>query len=285
MNAETSGVVVAVCFLVVALGLLVLVRGAVARLDAAERRTLVWLLVGSTLALAPVLAVVPSPRLVGASMLGVAAVASLVLESFWWRMKDGLEGEGAKGTLALALGFAQLVHGPATAWLVGRHFAGTAHAFAVNTAALRAELGDPSEAEVGVVRGMGASFFAAFAVDPSRSPPRRWRILAQAGHVLTMRRDARTLEVIAPAGRAIFPAGSENLYRSERTGGATGDVFDVQGMRVTLLEVGPHGPRRVRYQFNGDLDDAPFTWINEDRFGAFRAVTLPPEGFGAPFDP
>jgi hypothetical protein len=169
---------------------------------------------------------------------------------------------------------------------VGRHFAGTAHDFAHHIDEVRAEMHEePADAEVGVVRGMGGSFFAAFALDPRGVPPKRWRILAQTGHVLALRKDARTVEIIAPPGRAIFPGGSENLYRSERTRTATGDVLHVQGMKVSVLEAGPRGPRRVRYQLDDDLDHDPFVWITEDRSGAFRAATLPREGFGAPFDP
>ena len=92
------------------------------------------------------------------------------------------------------IGFAQLVHGPVTSWLVARHFQESAAQFAEEAADLRARLADPTSAEVIVLRGLGGSFFLPFALNPRGAPPARWRILAQTGHVLALRRDERTLE-------------------------------------------------------------------------------------------
>jgi hypothetical protein len=65
---------------------------------------------------------------------------------------------------------------------------------------------------------------------------------------------------------------------------AVGDVFDVPGLHVTVLELGKEGPRSVRFQFDRDLEAAPLTWITE-RFDGFPEAVPPKQGFGMPFDP
>ena len=171
-------------------------RGVVARLDEPQRRAAAWLLPGSVLALGPVLAVVPSPRLLGAAMLGVSAAVAWLLDHVWYPGSPpgsppgshtmgsansdasgpvgavGDRGAALAGFAALVVGFAQLVHGPATSWLVGRHFERSAAAFAEHAASLRARLDDPASAEVLVLRGMGGSFFLPFALGHHGAPPR-----------------------------------------------------------------------------------------------------------------
>jgi hypothetical protein len=262
-------------------------RRAIRGIAGDERRAASWMLPGSILAMGPVLAVVPSPRLLGASMLGIAAGVGWVLDRAWFPAAPE-ERRGAAdlaGTAALVIGFAQLVHGPATAWLVARHFRASAATFAANAEDLRARVGDPASAEVVVVRGLGGSFFMPFGVDPGVGPPARWRIFAQTGHVLAIRRDARTLELVVPQGQGAFPKGAGNLYRNEHTRVGVGDVYDVQGMRVTVLEMGAAGPRAVRFEMDRVLESLPLVWVAEDYQHGFPDAPPPQEGFGKPFDP
>jgi hypothetical protein len=235
-----------------------------------------------------VVAVEPSPRLLGASMLGIAAAVGWVLDRAWFPAADRLARAGASdltGTFALVIGFAHLVHGPGNAFLVSRHFHTSAAKFAANAADLRARIDDPAQAEVMVMRGLGGSFFMPFGIEPRVGPPRRWRMLAQTGHVLAIRRDARTLDLVTPRDQAVFPRGAGNLYRNERTHVAAGSVYDVQGMRVSVLEMGAAGPRVVRFEMEQDLEDAPLVWVAEDYQHGFPDAPPPREGFGWPFDP
>jgi hypothetical protein len=287
LTVETPWWVLAIAFVAAAALLTLPLRRALGRLDPAQQQAAAWLLPGSVLALGPVLAVVPSPRLLGASMLGVAAAVAWLLEHAWFPSELPAARRGGAdltGTAALAIGFAQLVHGPATSWLVGRHFQQSSASFAAQAAELRARLDDPASAEVMVLRGMGGSFFLPFALDASRAPPARWRILAQTGHALALRRDPRTLDIVVPPSQGVFPTGSGNLFRNERTRVAAGDVFTLPGLRVTILELGAEGPRAVRFELDRDLEDAPLVWIAEDHRG-FPDAPPPQEGFGKPFDP
>ncbi len=295
---DTAWWIIALAALAGAALLLLPIRRVLSRLDEPQRRVAEWLVPGCVLALVPVLAVVPSPRLLGASMLGVAAVVAWLLDQVWFAEVAGHgggrpptppgpagRGDQLTGTAALVLGFAHLVHGPATAWLVGRHFQKDAASFADHAANLRARIGDPASAEVIVVRGLGGSFFVPFALDPRGAPPARWRILAQTGHALALRRDERTLDIVVPPTQSIFPTGSGNLYRNTNTKVEVGDVYTVPGLRATILEVGPEGPRAVRIELDHPLDAKPYVWISESRSGGFPDAEPPQEGFGKPFNP
>jgi hypothetical protein len=272
----------------VAAGLVVPVKRALAALPTPSRNAAIWLLVGSVLALVPTLAVVPARRLLGVSMVGVAIVVAIVIERAWFPAEgEPTVSRGRDASLAslaaLALGFAHLVHGPGTSWLQSRQHRLDAADFASRVAWLRERVGGPTtKAEVGVMRGMAGVFFAPFALDPRGRSPRRWCVLAQAGHVLALRRDARTLDLVATEGRSLFPIGERNLYRNEAAKLRAGDELVVRGLHVTILEVGEAGPRSARFVF--DSDPGKLVWIS-DMFDETKEVELPHQGFGEPFDP
>jgi hypothetical protein len=272
---------------VAGVGLVVPVRRMLAALPERTRASATWLLVGSALALVPTLAVVPARRLLGVAMVGIAAVVALLLDRAWFPA-DGepTVSRGRAASLAslaaLGLGFAHLVHGPGTSWLSARRHSLDAKDFASRVSSLRHRLGEPTTAEVGVVRGMGGLFFAPFALDARGTTPRRWCVLAQTGHVLALRREARTLDLIAAAGRGLFPTGEANLYRADNARLRVGDTIAVRGMKVTIVDVGEAGPRVARFVF--DFDPDALSWLN-DAFGGTGEVTLPGEAFGEPFEP
>jgi hypothetical protein len=266
----------------------VAIMRAFAALDPAPRRAAEWLLAGSLVAMLPVLAAMPSPRLLGASMIGVAAVSALILEREWFaldlaaRDPDPVPRRELAGLVALGLGFTQLVHAPMTAWLLGRHQMKDSERFIGSAADLRERIGDPSKAEVFVVRGAERAFFMPFALDPSYAPPARWRLLSHAAHVLALRRGPRTIDLVAPNGQALYPTGTGNLFRNERARIKAGSVFELPGLKVTVLEANAEGPRVVRFEAERDLDDVP--WVAEEK-GEFKNAEIPRVGFGKPFDP
>jgi hypothetical protein len=220
-------------------------------------------------------------------MIGVSLVVALMLERVWFPAEgEANVSRGRAASLAslaaLALGFAHLVHGPGTAWLQSRQHRADAREFQSRVGSLRARVGEPAGADVGVVRGLAGAFFAPFALDPRGRTPRRWCVLSHAGHVLALRRDALTLDLVAAPGRGLYPVGERNLYRSEDAPLKAGDKIAVRGLQVTVLETGEAGPRSVRFVF--DADPGAYTWIN-DAFEDAIAVELPQPGFGEPFEP
>jgi hypothetical protein len=267
--------------------LVVPVRRALAALAPPARNNAISLLVGSALALIPTLAVVPARRLLGVGMIGIAVVVALVIERAWFPAEG--EPNVARGRAAslaslaaLGLGFAHLVHGPGTAWLQSRQHHIDAADFESRVVWLRGEVGDTANAQVGVIRGMAGVFFAPFALGPRGRPPKRWCVLAQAGHILALRRDAHTLDLFASEDRSLFPSGERNLYRSESAALKVGDQISVRGLHVTILAVGEAGPRAARFVF--DDDPTTLLWIS-DMFENTKQVELPAVGFGEPFDP
>lgn len=276
--------VLASVFVVAALGLHRPIRRVLAHLDPAPRATATWMLLGSVIALVPTLAVVPSARLLGVSYLGVSAVVALLLEHAWFPAVPDTGKAEQLQLAAVLLGFAHLVHGPVTSWLVSRQFRDAAVEFSDHTHALASRLGDPSQADVVLIRGMVGQFFVPFALDPHGHPPKRWRILSQTGHVLVMRTDPRTVRLIAPKDQSLYTTGPGNLFRSLDRQLEVGDQVRVQGMTVTIEELGIDGPRQARFEFDEDIDTSASTWIVED-FDGFKDANLPAVGFGKPFDP
>ena len=282
LDQKTPAWLLASCFIPAAALLFVSVRRTFAGLDAARRASAWWLLAGSLLALVPVLAVQPSPRLLGASMVGTAAAVALVLDQAWFRAVEQPRLGELVGFVALALGFFHLVHAPVTSWLVGRFYQRSSARFEASARAFAKGLDDPAGSETMVMRTAGGAFFLPFALPPEVATPKRWNILAHTGHVLALRRGPRTLELVVPEDQSIYPAGPGNLYRTEDTETASEGTVSVAGMRVTILKRGPEGPRVVRVEADRDLD--AYTWGVEKKT-RFDEVQPPAVGLGKPFDP
>jgi hypothetical protein len=177
-----------------------------------------------------------------------------------------------------------LVHGPGSSFLEGLRVSTDARGFVDHTQWLSGRLGDPAKASVAAVRSMIGLQFAPFALDDRGTPPARWRVLAESGHVLARRKDARTLELVAPSDGSLYPVGAGSLFRNTDAPLRAGDTIELPGMRATIVAASERGARDVVFTFDRDLDDPGTTWITE-RFEGWREVTLPSPGFGVPFDP
>ena len=256
------------------------------RLEGVARRRVGSLLLGAHLALIPVLAAAPAPRLLGVTMLGIAAAIAVLLDQAWFPAVREERRGGAEltGLVALALGFAHFVHGPGTAWLMSREFWQSATHAADRTAKLIARRPEVASSEVVIVRGMFNSFILPFSLDERGRPAGRWRVLTQTGHVLALRRDSRTIDLIVPLDKCLYPKGVANLFRADSSPIPAGATFRIPDARVTVLEVGPLGPRSARFEFDGDLESDERVWLN-DAFEGLEDAPLPPRGFGKPYDP
>lgn len=250
------------------------------------RANATWMLVGSLLSLVPVLAVVPSTRLLGVAVVGLSMSVAVLLDFAWWTEKDtnGLH-RGVTALAAVFLGFSHFIHGPGTTWLKTRALRDDARELAWKAGNIAGALpsgpeGGVATAKVGIVRGSAGMFFAPFALPGGRIPA-RWNFLAQGGHVLTQRRDTYTLEVATPKHRGLYPEGDLNLYRSEDERLVIGQEVRVPGLRAKVLELQDGRPSRVRFTFDVPLED--LTWFSDQRDGV-HLVAVPEPGFGAPFD-
>jgi hypothetical protein len=260
----------------------VLLRRVVAAVGARERRAIAWMLLGSLGALVPVLAVVPAPRLLGIAAIGIAAIVALLVDHAWFPPS----GETPRFVWASAtlLAFLHLVHGPAASWIAAHNLREVSLRYEKSARALGARLKDYGQAEAVVVRGGAGMFFGPFALTDDGAPPGRWRILAHTGHVLALRIDERTLELKVPNGQGIYPIGPGSLYRRENIPLVAGDVIEVPGMKVRIVEAGTAGPSVVRFTFDTPLEEAPRFFLQEEALG-FADVSPPAPGFGIPLDP
>jgi len=263
------------------------VRHVLSALEPRFRSRACVLLLGSQLALLPVLAVDPSPRVLGLSMLGLAPLFGLVMAHAWFPATPPERRGVAEmtGLAALGIGFAQFIHAPATAFMIGEHYRRTSVSFVDAIDDLRDRLPDPPSDQLVVLRGGPSSFFAPFALAGSGKMPARWRVLATTGHALGLRRDARAMDLVVPRGQSMLSWFSWDLFRNTATTFREGQVVETPGLRATILEVGPEGPRRVRFELDRDLDDPTNVWITESSKGDFPEAKPPKPGFGQPYDP
>jgi hypothetical protein len=286
VNLATPGWVLGL-LAVVGLALLVVpLRRAFAQLEGARREHATWLLLGSLLSLTPMLAVQCAPRLLGASLVGVAATIGLLLDSAWFPSTTAPRGAQSAlvGVVALGLGFTHLIHSPVTSRLTCSIWRQQALAFIDRAAALRAHVGEPSKREIVVVGSFDSTAFTLpYSLDDEGTPPERWRVLSLAPHVLMIRRDARTLELTTPPDQSLYPTGEGNHFRDENTPFAPGDVVRVRGLQVTVLEVGAQGPWRALFEFDDPLESPSRAWL-VDTLAGIRAAPPPPIGFGSQLD-
>jgi hypothetical protein len=262
-------------------------RRTLAALDEPTRSGAGAMLLGSQLALVPVLAVDASPRLLSVALLGLAPVLALVIERAWFPAEPPPR-KGAAGLtelVALGIAFFQLVHGPATAFIIGQHFRRTSAAFASGIADLHRRVPDPAHTEILILRGGPSSFFMPFALAGYGQLPARWRVLSMTGHVLGIRRSPRTLDLVAGKGWSMLSWFSWDLFRDTSRNMEPGQVFGEPGLLATVVDVGSAGPRRVTFELEQTLESPRYVWVTESARETFPSVTLPAQGFGQPYDP
>jgi hypothetical protein len=278
----------AVALVLAAVALLVFVRpavlAAIRALDDLPKRRAMALGLGSLLSLVPVLSVQPSPRLLEAALVGVAAIVALVVDhAFFTERTAGPFPMGERAAqVALLFLFAHFVEAPIVSRTHARTVQRVGMRFAYYAGKFSERLGDPEKARVIVLRDSGSAFYLPFALGPTGAPPRSWRVLAHTGHVLTLRDGDTSFSLNVGKDSTVFPLGHGNLFRKDEARLPVGSVVTIPGLTAHVLEANASGPTAVRFVFDGPLDDAVF--VSETQKG-FRIETLPDPGFGAPFDP
>jgi hypothetical protein len=262
-------------------------RHVTSQLPAEARRTTWTLAWGSMFSLAPMLAVLPSVRLLGVAMLGIAPVVGVILDTAWFGTATEARHGLAEWTAIAAtlLGFAHLIHGPVRGWSNARQIREYAVEFREHATELAKRLKARPAADVVVVRGMHDVFFYGFALEALGVRETHWTVLSHTGHVLCLRRDPTSIELVVGADTGLYPASLGDLYRSEAHRLAAGETFSPGGVVATVVEMGAYGPRKARFDFPADIDDPRFVWVGESRVRGFYDATPPKVGFGAPFEP
>ncbi len=256
------------------------IRRVLGELDTDARRRALWLLVGSILALAPVIVVGPSVRLLEIPLVGVSALVGLVLDHAWFPSRPRPRHGAAEwtGLVALALAFIHLVRAPLSSWLTQRDF----RRLATNFEHQMAWLHDHAEGKsmVIVVRAnLFQTMFAAPLMLDGTTPVRD--LSFESGRFLLLRTEPNAIELVA-GPNPLFPVGPNELESNSDVPLFPGETVDVPGMRATILALRDDGqPRRLRFDFERDLDDPSFLWVIEKN-GGFEEEKLPAPGFGEP---
>jgi hypothetical protein len=266
--------------------LVIVMRRLFVELDTANRRWF-WIFgIGSLLALVPVMAVSPTPRVLGASMLGVAPLVAMLLNNAWFVSEPGRSERGILAQISslatILLAFAHLVHAPGASWLSAGRLRDHAFEFVQHAESLRERLVPPPNPDIIVIRAVINSFYMPFVIDPKGSLPAHWRILSQTSHALVVRTGPRTLEITVRPDDRIYASGPDHLFRQDASTMRVGDVAKLPGVRITILAVGSAGPRVIRYEFDRDLDSPTLTWLaeNADGFVIEKPLGI---GFGKPY--
>ncbi len=274
-------VAVVALFLVIALPL----RATLADQPDARRRAALVCIVGSLLAMVPMVGVAPSARLLGVVMLGTAPLVALMLERAWF-VRDSTPGtqRGRFAVFAVVLAFFHLVHGPVTTLLQSKLYYEAANGFIDRARALADRCdGHPEDAKIVLARSSWEIvLFLPFALRADNRLPARWWVLSLSPHALMIRRSDRVVELLVPKGRGYFPTGPNDLFRNEDLPLHTGDEITVPGLHATVLDTGEHGPARLRFEFDQKLES--LLWVADGNFG-WHDISPPQIGFGVPLDP
>jgi hypothetical protein len=260
-------------------------------LDVEARGRAVWLLGGSLLSLAPVLAVEPSARLLGVCMVGVSAIIAVVIERAWFPSTPEPRRGAAEATALVAVGlaFVHLVVAPVDTWLTVRTMSQSGDAFDRRMDWVRERVArDPPGARPSTIVVLRANSSSAELFAPlilGGEPLVTWRALTYAsGRSLLLRTAERTIE-IAAAPHPLFPVGPQDLFRGFDRSLRAGATVQLTGMRATVIQLDEHSmPRRIRFDFDRDLDDPSLLWITEGDSG-FREQKPPRLWFGEPIVP
>jgi hypothetical protein len=246
-----------------------------------------WSLPGALLALVPVAAAMPSPRLVGCALFGLAPLLGTLIDCVWREPTDiQIKAPTAAFMAALAFAFSGLVHGPMTALLLSREFSSAPRVFKDKIAEAVHDLTQTKELDLVLVRFLAAGFYLPSALDVAGHAPTKTLMLSLCGKVL-MRRTEATLtsfELIAPEGESLFLTGPGNLFRPADAPLASmrvGERVSLPELEVVVTEVNAKGVRTAMFTLAKPMEH--YVWIQETQTG-FLPVTLPPPGFGAPFE-
>ena len=76
--------------------------------------------------------------------------------------------------------------------------------------------------------------------------------------------------------RSPFPVGPDDLVRNPDVPLVENEGVDIGGMRATVVALrDDEKARRLRYEFDRDLDDPSFLWVIEKGAGTFEEQKLP----------
>ncbi len=262
----------------------VLTPGAVRRLEPAERRTVLFLLLGSVLSMLPTLGTQPSARLLLIPALGGCVFVGVLLRDAARRFREtgalkrplvwlgGLVGLGLLGSHVLGAPLSTFAS--AAGWSAAQQMPRTLYA--------RAKLDD--QQLNGRTLVLLNSFepmtllYPPYVRHEAGSPlPHAWRALSTTWQPIRLRRVAPDTLELATEHSSLLELPMVDLLRTADRPLRAGERFHVRGMDVEVLAMDGWGPKRLRYHFDGDLDSSRFVVLTMGAKGLER-LRLPRPG-------
>jgi uncharacterized membrane protein YdcZ (DUF606 family) len=286
-STTASPEILAAAVAALALLLATAIHAACRRLDRVKRDHALWLLIGSLLALLPVLPARASTRFLGVAALGASAVVGIIIEAAWTdrrrlgqsnqRSVRGVPALGVIGSvIALGLTYAYGIESAQESHEFASSGAAAEEAFDRSLDFIRAR-GEERASTLVVLRGITPPTALTIPFMLHDAAPERFRALTETTGRITVARPGPTVLVITPVdGNSLLRYGTTDPTRAK--GMHVDDAFSVPGMRVTVLAVSSdQEPLALRFDFERDLNDPSFHWLIEGANG-FRDATIPPVG-------
>lgn len=245
------------------------------RLERGARGAVAWIGAGSAAALAPLVASFPSSRLLLVADLGASVAVAVVFASALdaWPLRNWGAISGAAALFAVHLFWA-----PLRSFVESRS---AADGFAGTERALASANYDPRGIDEGRV-------VLATAADPTTllytpiiwhraggKAPRSFSVLSAARGAHRVSRTAPDTLEVESLDADMLETPLERLFRAPGAPFHANDVVHLDGVTVTILEVGAHGPRRVRFQLDRRLDDPTVQLFVTTPYGPRRAPAPP----------
>lgn len=246
------------------------------------RPALLAMAAGALGSLVPTASALPDERLLVSAAGGAASVFACVVIVAGSRARAALRSRAplrALALAALALGLV-FVHG----FEAAQRSHATLAAFAQRARAewqwaQSAAIPDDPDAQVVFLSGAdfttNASLVQVRRLAGHVSPRSYWRLSPYSLPHVVERISDDAIEVRVLQGTALPFANS--LYRSDATPLASGDVVELDGMRVTVLEAQDGEPLHLRFAFGRSLDDPRLVFLHATPRG-MRRIAMPPVG-------
>ncbi len=246
------------------------------------RRELSWLLLGSLLALVPMVASFPSSRLVVPAFVGISAAwATVALHAFRSLYRSfGLDPLRFCRLSALAL-IGVFYFQVWQASIHSMHEVGGRAYFhkSVRQWILQAEIDDKGieNRDIFMVNGLEhtqvvfSPFIRYFHGHPL---PRSWRVLSAAPRAHDIVRTAPNQLVFSVLGGTMMDSDLERLYRADRYPLRLNDTVKIDGLQVEILRLLKGKPLMVRFTFDRELEHSGYLFLHNDERG-LRRFKLP----------
>ncbi|MCB9795909.1 MAG: hypothetical protein H6741_24705 [Alphaproteobacteria bacterium] len=256
----------------------VLLRWAWPGLPAPTRRAARWLGLGAVFSVIPTLSVFPMARLLLVPSVGWALVLSAVLVRF----RDRRGGEMLTWA-RLSCGVLVVLHlvSAPLGWLaMGAGMGEVSRTYA--DAALAAEVDDARLPEQRVYLPAVSDPVVAYYSFVTRSVagrplPRSHHVLSIAPYAHRLTRVAEDTIELEVLGGELLTTPLETMFRAPDAPLQEGEVVELEGLDVEVLELGAQGPVRLRVRFPAPLEDPSLVFLSWQE-GHLRRLALPGVG-------